>query len=148
MSTTTATLELGQAAATQTIEHAHTAVRANVDKAIKTAGDMFTFAQGNLEAFTRSSQILANGWQDLSQSFAATAKATVEETMHTVKAISSAKSIKEAMDLQAALIRSTLEKAVSHGGKATDSTIKLSEQALAPITARVTLAVETFGRVS
>jgi phasin family protein len=147
MSTTTATLEQGQAAA-HTMEQAQTAIRANVDKAIKTAGDMFTFAQGNFEAFTHSSQILATGWQDMSQTLAASAKATVDDTMHTFKAISSAKSIKEAMDLQATLLRSTLEKAVSHGGKITDTSIKLSEQALAPITARLTLAAETFGRVS
>ena len=147
MSTTTTALENGQAAAAHTMEQAQTAMRSNVDKAIKTAGDMFAFAQGNLEAFTRSSQILAAGWQDMSQNFALTAKAAVEDTMHTVKAMSAAKSIKEAMDMQAALVRATVEKAVAEGGKLTDSSMKLSEQVLAPISARLNHAAATFSPI-
>ncbi len=57
------------------------------------------------------------------------------------------KSLKEAMDLQASLARTSLEAAVSEGGKLTDASMKLAEQTMAPLTARVTLAVEKFARV-
>jgi phasin family protein len=163
--TTTDTLELGQAAASQNLdrtmsslkdgvaqatasmEQAQSAMRQGVEKAIKSATDMFSFAQGNFEAFTKSSQIWATGMQDLTQSLTASSKASVEETMQTMKAFGSVKSIKEAMDLQTSLLRATMEKAVSQTSKLTDSSMKLSEQAFAPISARLSLAAEKFGRV-
>lgn len=166
MNTTTSTLEMGQAATTQNLdrtmsglkegvahatasmEQAQSAMRANVEKAIKSATDMFSFGQGNFEALTRSSQIFAAGLQDMAQTVTASTKASMDEALHTMKAITGVKSIKEAMDLQSALLRSTLEKAVSQTSKLTDSSMKLSEQALAPLSARLAHAAETFGRAS
>ena len=58
------------------------------------------------------------------------------------------KSLKEAIDLQTNLARSSVEKAVAETGQLTDASLKLAEQALAPMTARVTLAVEKFGRAA
>ena len=44
------------------------------------------------------------------------------------------------------LARTSLETMVSETSKLTDASMKLAEQTLAPITARVTLAVEKLGR--
>jgi phasin family protein len=144
---TMSNLKDGVAQATASMEQAQSAMRQGMEKAMKSATEMFTFAQGNFEAFTKSGQIWAAGLQELTQSFAASSKASAEETMAAMKAIGTAKSIKEAMDLQAALMRSTLEKTVAETSKLTDTTMKLSEQALAPIGARMSLAAEKFGRV-
>ena len=65
--------------------------------------------------------------------------------MSTFKAMSSAKSVKEALEMQSSFAKAALEKAVAESNKLTDASIKLTEQTLAPITARVTLAVEKFG---
>ena len=54
------------------------------------------------------------------------------------------KSLKDAIDLQASLARSTVEKTVAEASRLTDASVKLAEQTLAPLTARVTLAVEKF----
>jgi phasin family protein len=165
MNTTTNTLEMGQAAASQgldrtmsgikegvahataSMEQAQTAIRSNVEKVIKSATDMFSFAQGNFEAMTRCSQILATGMQDMTQTITASTKASMDDTVSTLKALAAVKSVKEAIDLQTSLVRSTMEKAVSQTSKLTDHSMKLSEQAFAPIAARMTLAAETFGRV-
>jgi phasin family protein len=112
----------------------------------KTAEEFVSFGQGNLEAFTKAGQIWAAGVQELSKQFAATAQAHVDQTVATFKALTSVKSFKEAVDLQSTLARSTVEKAVAETGKLTDASLKLAEQAWAPVTARVTLAVEKFGR--
>jgi phasin family protein len=125
-----------------------TEVKTSMDKAIKSAEDIVSFNQGNVEAFIKSSQIWATGLQDLSKHFAATAQAQIDETVATVKALSSVKSLKEAIDLQTALTKTAFEKAVAEGGKITDASVKLAEQALAPLTARVTLAAEKFGRAA
>ena len=47
------------------------------------------------------------------------------------------KSLKEAVELQATLARSAMEQAVAETGRITDVSVKLAEQAMAPITARV-----------
>jgi phasin family protein len=121
-------------------------VKEGVEKAMKTAEEFMAFGQGNLEAMLKSGQIWAAGMQDLSKQFAATAQASFDETMSTFKAMTSVKSLKDAMDLQASLARSTMEKTLAESGKLTDASFKLTEQAIAPITARVTLAVEKFAK--
>ena len=117
-----------------------------MDKAIKTAEEFVSFGQGNVEAVMKSSQIWAAGVQDLGKHFAATAQASMDETMANVKALSTVKSIKEAMELQTSFTKTSFEKLVAETGKLTDASMKLAEQALAPITERVTIATEKFAR--
>ena len=134
----------GALAGNDTIQHE---VKANMDKAVKSAEEFVSFSQGNFDAMMQASQIWAAGVQDLGRAMTATAQAQMEAAMGTMKAFSGVKSLKEAMDLQTTLARSSLETAVSETGKLTDASMKLAEQAMAPITARVTLAVEKFARV-
>jgi len=115
---------------------------------MKTAEEFVAFSQGNVEALMKSGQIWASGVQDLSKHVAAAAQASVEESLSTFKALSSVKSLKEAFDLQTAFARSSLEKTVAESSKLTDASFKLTEQALAPITARVTVAVEKFSKTA
>jgi phasin family protein len=115
---------------------------------MKSTEDFVAFGQANLEAFMKSGQIWSAGMQELTKQFATTAKASFEESVSTFKAISTAKSVKEAMELQSTFAKSALEKAMAESNKLTDASIKLTEQTLAPITARVTVAVETFGKAA
>ena len=111
---------------------------------MKTAEEFMTFSQANVEAFVKSSQIFATGLQEMSKQFAATAQATVDETMSTLRAMSTVKSIKEAMDLQASLSRFAMDKAVTQTGQVAEASFKLAEQTIAPIAGRVTLAADTL----
>ena len=112
------------------------------------AEGLVAFNKGNLEAFTKAGQIWAAGVQDLTKQFAATAKVSFEESVATFKALSTVKSIKEAIELQSGFAKTAFEKAVAESNKMADASIKLTEQTLAPITARVTAAVETFGKTA
>ena len=85
--------------------------------------------------------------QDIGKQMAASAQASFEETVATFKALSSVKSLKDAFELQASFARSTMEKTLAESGRLTDASLKLTEQALAPITARVSMAVEKFAKV-
>jgi phasin family protein len=123
-------------------------MKEGMEKAMKTAEEFMAFGQGNLEAMLKAGQIWTAGVQDLSKQMAATAQASFDETMSTFKAMSSVKSLKDAMDLQASLARTTLEKTLAETGKLTDASFKLTEQAIAPLTARVTLAVEKFAKAA
>ncbi len=93
-------------------------VKAKMDKAMKTAEQMVSFGQGNMEAVIKSGQIWAAGFQDLGKSFAATAQAQLDQTVSTWKALAGVKSLKEAIDLQSSLARSSIETAMSQTGQA------------------------------
>jgi len=141
-------LKNGMAEAAAGFEKTQAKMKEGMEKAMKTAEEFVAFGQGNLEAFVKSGQIWAAGVQDLQKQMAATAQASFEETVATFKAMSAAKSLKDAFDLQSSLARGALEKTLAESGKLTDASLKLTEQALAPITARVTLAVEKFAKTA
>ena len=115
---------------------------------MKTPEEFLSFNQGNVEAFVKSGQIFATGLQDLTKMMAASAQAAMDETMSTFRAMTSVRSVKEAVDLQTTLARSTIEKAVAQGGQVAETSFKLAEQAMAPLAGRVSLAVESFGKAA
>jgi len=105
-----------------------------------------SFGQGNIEALMKATQIYASGFQDISKHLAASSKASLEDSVAFTKSLMGVKSVKEAVDLQSGFTKSSIEKAVAETSKLTDATVKLAEQAIAPLTARMSLAVETFGK--
>ena len=133
---TVAAIKDGVSGAVAGLEKTQTEMKANMDKAFRTAEEFVSFGQGNVEAVVKSGQIWTAGVQAFSKSFASW------------KAMSGVKSLKDAMDLQTNLTRTSIEAAINETGKLTDASMKLAEQAIAPITARVTLAVEKFGRAA
>jgi phasin family protein len=106
------------------------------------------FGKENFEAFTAASKIWAVGVQDLSQLMAASAKASLEESVATFKALSSVKSVKEAIDLQSAYSKAAVAKALTESTKLTDASLKLTEQAMAPLTARMAVAMGSLTKAA
>ena len=145
---TSSTMKEGITKATATFEMNQTKMKEGMEKVMKTAEELVAFSQGNMEAVMKSSQIWAAGMQDLTKHMAAAAQASVDQSMSAFKALSGVKSLKDAIELQSSFARSALEKSLSESGKLTDASFKLTEQALAPITARVNVAVEKFAKAA
>jgi phasin family protein len=141
-------LKDGVAKATAGIEATQATMKEGMEKAMKTAEEFVAFGQGNMEAVMKSGQIWAAGVQDLSKHLAATAQASIDQTVSTFKALTGVKSFKDAFEIQSTYARSAIEKTMAESGKLTDASMKLTEQALAPLTARVTAAVEKFGKAA
>jgi hypothetical protein len=121
----------GMEKAAKSMEGSQVKMKENVEKAMKTAEEALAFNQGNMEALVKASQIYAAGFQDISKHIAAASKASMEESVAFTKSLMGVKSVKEA---------------VHESSKLTDATVKLAEQAIAPLTARMTMAVEKFGK--
>jgi phasin family protein len=130
------------------IEPTNPTITQGIKSMMKTTEDFVAFGQANLEAFVKSGQIWSAGVQELTKQIATSAKASFDESVSTFKAMSTARSVKEAIDLQSSFAKAALEKAMTESNKLTDASIKLTEQTLAPITARVTVAVESFGKTA
>ena len=100
--------------------------------------------KGNVEAIMASGRIWTSGCQAIGQAIAASAQAQFERNVSTWKAITGVKSVKEAMDLHTHLARTSVENVVTETGKLAQASMKLAEQTMVPITARITLAAEKF----
>ncbi len=117
------------------------------DITMSTTEEFINHGQANVEAVMKSGQIWATGMQDLGRTFVESAQAQFDHTMATLKALAGTKSVKEAFDIQSTRARASLEKVVADTGRLTDASMKLAEQAMAPITARLTVATEKFGAI-
>lgn len=142
---TLSSMKEGMENATKGFETQQVKIKETMVKAMKTSEDLVAFSQGNFEAFVKAGQIFTSGIHGISKHIASSTQASVEETVALTKALAGVKSVKEAVDLQTGYARSVVEKAVAETGKVTDASLKLTEQTIAPLTARVTLAVEKFG---
>jgi phasin family protein len=145
---TLSTMKEGMEKATKGFETSQVKMKESVEKAMKTAEEMVSFSQGNMEAFMKASQIFTTGMQDISKHLAASTKHSSEEYVAFTKSLMGVKSVKEAVDLQSGFAKASVEKAVAETSKITDASVKLAEQAIAPLTARLTLAVEKFGKIA
>ncbi len=105
-------------------------------------------SQGNVEAVMASQKIWAAGFQNISEIMTAAAQAQFDHTIATIKAISGAKSVKEAIDLQMAATRTTFERALANTGKLSDASMALVEQGIAPITAQMTMSLEKLSHAA
>ena len=118
------------AQATAGFEKTQAKVKEGLEKVMKTAEELVQFSQGNIEAFVKSGQIWADGVQEIGKQVAASAQASIEESLSTLRALTGVRSVKEAINLQANLARSSVEKAVSESGRLTDASVKLASRPL------------------
>jgi phasin family protein len=123
-----------------TKENVEAAVKAG-STAFKGYEDVIAFNKENVDAFVRASTILAKGWQDASKSFFSMSQESFEESVQVSKAMLSAKSLKEVVDMQSSIAKTSFDKIVAESGRLSETSFKLAEKALEPINERVTVAV-------
>lgn len=132
---------------------ARAAVEKGLEQANKTAADLMKaaeeaaeFGRANLDAVTKASQLYMTGLQDLSRQTMAIFQAYSDHTLEGVKTLTAAKSLKEAADFQATFTKATFERAMNDAVKLQEAAFKVAEQSMAPLSARVTVAMEKMGK--
>jgi phasin family protein len=113
---------------------------------MKAAEEAAEFGRGNVEAFTKAAQTWAVGTQDLARQIMALAQGMTDHSLEGAKALASVKSLNEAAEIQAKFAKAAMEKAVAESAKMQEAVFKLTEQAVAPISARMTVAMEKLGK--
>ncbi len=103
-----------------------------------------SFGQDSLEAIVKSQQIWTAGLQDIAKTVAEATQARMAQSIAAFKALAGVKSLPEAMELQSTYARGLLDAMVTESGKLSTASMKLAEQSMAPIKARLLLAAETF----
>jgi hypothetical protein len=110
----------------------------------KITDEMTSFSKGNIEAIMKSGQVWTSGYHALSKTMAETAQSHFSRSASAWQALMGVKSLKDAMDLRASLTQTSFETTLAETGKLTDASLRLVQQAMAPIAERITLAVENL----
>ena len=126
-------------------EQVETAVKAGAG-AFKGYDELAGFGKDNVEAVMTSGAILAKGMQDLNNVWLGLARASVEDAVGAAKALFGCKTVAEVVEVQTGLAQAQYEKFVEDSRRLSAMSAKLSENASAPIAARVTVAVEKFNK--
>jgi len=109
---------------------------------MKAAQEMAEFSRGNAEAMAQVTQTWIAGTQDLSRQAFSFAQAMADHAMEGVRALSGVKSLKDAAEIQVNLARGTVDKVMSETTRMQEASMRLVEQVAAPMTQRMTLAME------
>ncbi|TCZ65584.1 phasin family protein [Roseicella aquatilis] len=129
-----------------TMEKTMEQVTKTTEGLLKAAEQAAEFSRGNVEAVTKATQIYVAGVQDLGKQTFAMVQGLTDHTVAGAKALGTVKSLKEAAEIQATFARAALEKSFSESAKLQEAALKLAEASFAPISARMTLAVEKFSK--
>ena len=92
----------------------------------------------------KAGSIYARGMEDLSKTVMAITQSQLEASVAAAKAVLGCTSLRQMVDLQTDLARSNFDKLVADGSKLSEISLKVANEALEPIQARVNVAVEKF----
>lgn len=116
--------------------------KAAYEKGTAAFGDYNDFAKGNVEALVEAGKILASGLQELTTTLVADSRSSFEAITAEVKELAASKTPTDFLKLQNDIAKKHFDEAVAAASKQTEALVKLANEAAAPITSRVSLAVE------
>lgn len=111
-------------------------------KGTEFAGEATEFTKANLEAVVESGKIFFAGAQELLKDNVETGKTVLETVTEDAKKVAAVKSPTELFQLQGEIARRNFDAVVAYGSKRTEAWVKLYNDAFAPISNRVSVAVE------
>lgn len=103
--------------------------------------DLAAYNKQNVDALVASSTIAVKGAEQVGKAVAAYAQSSLEQGVATSKALFGVKSVKELFDLQTAYAKQSFDSFVSESTKLSELSVKVANEALAPINARVNATV-------
>ncbi len=113
-----------------------------VRKSTEVAEELADVAKANVEAFVTAGRIAATGAKSLGQDIVARGREGVEQASEAVKTLAEAKSPTEFFALQSEIARSSFDRLVSEGSRLTESLVKLTGEAMQPLSNRASANAE------
>lgn len=139
-------IEEAVSVAKKNLEGALSAQKEQFEKAttqiLKSYEDVAVAAKENVDAVVASSTIVAKGAEEAGKQVAAFTQSSAETAVANGKAALAVKTINELFELQTAFFKSSVENFIAESSKLQELTVKIANDAAAPISARVNAAVE------
>ena len=104
--------------------------------------DAAAFNQATMEALLASSVLVAKGVEDIVKAWLELTQRSVENGTAAAKAIAKAKTLREVVAVQSDYACASLDSLVAESGKVSEISVKVADEAMRPIRARVDVAVE------
>lgn len=143
-------VKAGQEQTVKQFEQTATAAKEQFDKAtsklLKSYEDLQAAGKANVEALVESSSIAAKGAEDLSREIVAYSQSALDKSITTGKAMLTAKSIQEVVELQKDFFKSSFDSMVAEATRIQELSVKVTNEALAPLSTRVNATVETLSK--
>ncbi|WP_448191220.1 phasin family protein [Azospirillum sp. sgz301742] len=143
-------VKTGQEQARKHFDQTVAATKQQVEKAsaqlLKSYEEYSAFNKATVDALVKSGTVVVKGTEDINKALVAFAQASFDTSVATGRALLSAKSIDEVVDLQNAYAKQSFDALVAETAKLQALSVKVTNEAFAPLNARVNAAVETFAK--
>lgn len=145
-------VKAGTEAATKNAEKAFRMGQEQFEKAnaktFETLDELYSFNKSNVDAVVAAGSIYLKGVEALNKEIVAYAQKSVETGLANAKAVMAAKSFNEFVALQNDLARKAFDEAVVETTRISELTTKVTNEAVKPISDRVKVTVEHFGKAA
>lgn len=118
------------------------AFKDTVEKSLSALNELNSISKRNLEAMVASVTAATKGAEALGAQAMTYSKKSVEDGVAATKALSTAKSLQEVVELQTAYAKTALETYLSEMNKMSETVAASVKDSLAPLNERVTAVVE------
>ena len=132
----------------EAMSEAQAKAKAAFERGTAVLGEVTDFTKGNVEAVMESGKILADGMQGIGSEIVAEGRATFESISGDIKDLAAAKSPSDFFKIQGDMLRKNFDSAVAYGAKNSEAMLKLMSDAVAPISGRVSVAMEKVRQTS
>lgn len=112
----------------------------------KNYDEITDFNKGTLEAVVVSGNVLAKGAEIVGKELVDYTQKSVEKNFAAAQKMFAAKNVQEAIDLQAAWAKDAFDAFWAESAKLQDMSMKVTNEASAPINERINAAVEKFSK--
>jgi phasin family protein len=140
----------GQETAVKTFEQAISVSKEQFDKAggqfFAGFNDMADFQKANVDAMMTAGTTWAKGVEQMGRAWFGFSQSMMEQTVSTAKAMMTAKTLKEVVDLQSDYTKTTFDGLLAETTKMSDTTMKVANEAMAPLGDRMNAAVEKMSK--
>ena len=123
------------------------AFKENVDKSLAGLNELNTHSQKNLEAWVAAATAATKGAEALGAQTMAFSKTSMERQVEAAKALSSARSVQEAVELQSAFAKSAIETYMAQLNRVTETFSATVKDSFRPLNERATAMVEALQSV-
>lgn len=124
------------------ITEAQAKAKAAFEKGTSALGEVTEFSKGNVEAVIESGKIFAEGVQGLGSEFVTEGRSAFETITADIKELAAVKSPTDFFKIQGDLLRKNFDSAVAYSSKNSEAVLKLVSDSFAPISGRVSIALE------
>ena len=118
------------------------------DKGTAMAGEASEFTKGNVEALVESGKIVSESLQEFGKTYVDEAKSAFDTMTADMKEFAAIKSPTELFQLQGKLMRRNFDSMVAFSSKSSEAMVKLANEAVAPLSSRMSLAAEKVSKAA